>query len=385
MNQIDKCIRCGFCLESCPTFQLTGDETESPRGRIYLVKNLLDGQVNATDISHSINHCLGCLACETACPSGVEYSSILELARERIDKSESKINKRRFLKSLLLSTITRPKRNQIATRFSFLGNRLLRFLSSKSLMAKVPTPETLIKLKEDYPTPSRRVYFLEGCSMSTLYKDTNESTIRLLRRHGCDVILIPSSYCCGSLHFHNGKKVTALQLANSLTHFVKENIPIITNSAGCGSTLKAYRKHPEILNGERISLTTVDICEFLHEIGFKPKPKNPVKVTYHDACHLAHGQRIKSSPRELIKSVPGVELIELQDSDTCCGSAGIYNFLEPDFANQLIEKKWKNIVQTGAEIVLTGNPGCLAWINQIASEKGSSIKVMHTAKFLADD
>lgn len=357
---------------------LTGKETESPRGRIYLVRSAIEGSMDwDSSVQKHLDTCLGCRACETSCPSGVEYGSILEMAREKLESKNLRPFRERFARRVLLDTITNPNKLRWAIR---LGKCVREFvtkcLSPDKQEAIMPIPETGEWSSSVYPIPTRKVYFLQGCAMSVLYSVTNAATIHLLRMHGCEVLIPRNVKCCGALHLHSGNVGSARKFAEQLICSMSEDIPIITNSAGCGSVMKDYPS-------KRVCKNTKDISEFLIEIGYKPTPRQNIRVTYHDACHLAHGQQIRNEPRELLKATPGVTLVEMDESDRCCGSAGIYNLTQPKLAKELLNRKWERIVETGAEIVVTGNPGCLAWIQQAASESNSKIRVVHTALFLA--
>jgi glycolate oxidase iron-sulfur subunit len=372
-----KCIRCGFCLESCPTFLETGEETESPRGRIYLVRSAEEGRIAWEDTRPHIDQCLGCRACETACPSAVQYGEILELARDRLER-HSGISARR----ILLKTMTRPKslRMQLSLGKLLPGRRIPRVLSRllsgqdpEANRPTIPVAKSLPLLNEAEQSAVRgKVFVLEGCVMRVLYPHVNEITKRLLRRIGFETIESRQG-CCGALHAHNGYLEGAKAMRAKLSVGMPDH-PIVVNSAGCGSWLKEG------------AIQAVDASEFLFANGLGDllvkQPAKPVRVTYHDACHLSHGQGIRSQPRQLLQSVPGLELIELNEAEMCCGSAGIYNLTQPKMARQLLERKWRNIEATGAQIVATGNPGCHAWIRQAAEEHGKKVEVLHTLEVL---
>ena len=374
-----QCIRCGFCLEACPTFVLTGEETESPRGRIYLARSAEEGNIAWHDARPHVDQCLGCLACTTACPSGVKYGEILEIARERTSKSVPK--------KVFLSGITKPGQLRLQLSLGRLlpGKRIPRLLS-RLLSGEVPEADRPVvpmsiprrPLDETQLPPVRgKVAMLEGCAMRVLYPGVNEATVRLLRRVGLEVWQ-GNQGCCGALHAHNSYRREAIEMRDRLFEQLPAELPIVVNSAGCGSWLK---------DSDRANV--FDISEFLVQEGLpgvlrRLPEKSAQRVAYHDACHLAHGQGIRSAPRDLLNAVPGLNLVEIQESDMCCGSAGIYNVLQPKMARELLERKWKNIEDSGADCVVMGNPGCQSWIGQAAKERGSSIRVQHTLEVIED-
>ena len=386
------CIRCGFCLEACPTFVTTGNEMESPRGRIYLVRSALEGRVEwQEDVRPHLDHCLGCRACETACPSGVEYGTILELARDKVEQ-----DKPQFTKLTLLNSTTKPSalRAQLALGNLLPGKRMPGFiskvLSGHSAEADLPTPQkadTLPPLNLANLTPIRgQVYLLEGCAMRVLYPRVHEATRRLLRRVGYEVLDVEQG-CCGALHAHNGYVDNAKRLATELLLSMPKEIPVIVNSAGCGSTMKDYENLlPDTAGAPKMAKRTFDASEFLFNNGLQDMLQTAngiaVRATYHDACHLAHGQKITSQPRALLEAIPHLELVPLPEADMCCGSAGIYNVLQPQMARSLVERKYANIASTLANVVATGNPGCHSWIAQAAKEHGQSVLVLHTLELL---
>jgi glycolate oxidase iron-sulfur subunit len=374
-----QCIRCGFCLESCPTFALTGEETESPRGRIYLVRSAEEGKIAWEDAKPHIDQCLGCLACVTACPSGVKYGEIFEIARDRTAKSRPK--------KWLLSGMAKPGLLRIQLKLAKLmpGRRIPGFVSRllsghapEADLPSIPPAMKLAPLDESKLAPIRgRVAMLEGCAMQVLYPQVNEITKRMLRRIGFETLPIDLG-CCGALHAHNGYLGEAIAMRMWLLEKVPRGVPLIVNSAGCGAWLKG-----EIVEKRQV----FDVSEFLLSEGLadalsREEMRSPISVTYHDACHLAHGQGIRSAPRELLMSVPGLRLVEMLEADTCCGSAGIYNILQPEMARRLLERKWANVADTGASIVATGNPGCHSWIAQAAREHGGNVEVLHTLEVL---
>lgn len=401
------CIRCGFCLESCPTFAVTGNEMESPRGRIYLVRSAIKGKLQwEEDVRPHLDLCLGCRNCETACPSAVEYGAILELARDRIEQARPQIVK----KGLLAST-TSPiiLKTQLALGGLLPGRRipgpLARLLSDDPPEADKPSPQPsghLPPLEESSLPPVKgEVYLLEGCAMRVLFPRVHQATRRLLRRIGYRV-RETSQGCCGALHAHNGYLDEARKMARKLIDAMPADLPIIVNSAGCGSTMKEYGHllagtgfqpvgiQPVGIQGhpapESFAPRVFDAAEFLFKNGLlealATAPGVHERVTYHDACHLSHGQKITQPPRQLIKTIPGIEYVELPEAEMCCGSAGIYNVTQPKMARTLVERKMANVESTGALYVATGNPGCHAWIAQAAREHGGQVTVLHTMELL---
>lgn len=376
------CIRCGFCLEDCPTFVETSSELESPRGRIYLVRSAIEGKLAWDDIKPHIDLCLGCRACETACPSGVQYGAILEMARDKLGTT--------FTKQALLAGTTNPKllKAQLSAAKLLPGKRLpgfiSRVLSGSTAEADLPTPQTpkpLTPLVTERPIRGE-VYMLTGCAMQVLYPRVHECTRRLLRRIGYMVKDVEQG-CCGALHAHNGDLDTARKMAMSLSRSFPGDFPIVVNSAGCGSTMKEYG---DLFGDADFAKRTFDLSEFLLAHGLVDELKTAPgfsgkRITYHDACHLSHGQKITSAPRQLIQAIPNATYVELPESMMCCGSAGVYNVLQPQMARRLLNRKIGHIQETHADIVATGNPGCHAWIAQGCGEvKGP--KVLHTAELL---
>lgn len=388
-----QCIRCGFCLEACPTFLETGDERQSPRGRIYLVRSADEGKLKwAADVEPHLDTCLGCRACEPACPSGVEYGQILELARQKIEEEHPHRARR-----ILLDGMTRPGlfKLQLAASKALPGNRMPGLMSN--LIAHAPAEADLPKPQRvpdwepldvsKLPEIQGEVALLYGCAMRVLYPRVHEATQRLLRRVGFRVHDISAKLgCCGALHAHAGELETAQQLAQGLVDHLPADVPLVVNSAGCGSTIKEYGHLLESENGLGVAQRTFDISEFLLTHGLTERlveaPEQSVRATYHDACHLAHGQRITQPPRQLLEAIPGWNWTPLPESDLCCGSAGTYNLFQPVMARRLLERKWHAIESTAAQVVVLGNPGCHAWIAQAAREHADRARVLHTAEAL---
>jgi glycolate oxidase iron-sulfur subunit len=387
-----QCIRCGFCLEACPTYLETGMETESPRGRIYLVRSAEEGtlQYSHAAVGRHLDLCVGCRACEPACPSGVEYGAILELARQRLSGRGGSWLKRRFVDAVSSPSLLKA---QLLLGGVLPGRRiptlLSRLLSGKRPEAEKPRAQRAFdwpKLADaEVPPVKGEVYLLEGCAMRVLYPRVHEATRRLLRRVGF-AVRGSRAGCCGALHAHQGCLDRARKLARSLEDVMPDDLPIIVNSAGCGSFLKDH--------GDALATRTKDVSEFLLEQGLSKALQdlraphmlqvlqNPLRATYHEACHLAHGQRIREQPRELLRATPGLKLVELAEADLCCGSGGVYNVFQPEMARRLLDRKWRNVEDTGATLLVTGNPGCQSWLEQASREHGCRVRVMHTAEVL---
>ncbi len=394
MKQLEElavhCIRCGFCLEDCPTFQVTGSELESPRGRIYLARSAEAGKIDWQDVQPHFDRCLGCLACETSCPSGVHYGQILELAREQINAKKPNHK----LKNLIhLTTSPGPFKAAISLGKVLPKGKLPKFLDvsedGSPSQAELPHIQSnkLPPLKDrDLPAVLGEVYFLEGCAMRVLYPRVHEASKRLLRRVGYTVKTVQQG-CCGSMDAHNGYLSEARAKADALIASMPGSSPVIVNSAGCGSTMTHYQ---DLLGprGKEFAARCVDISTFLRKQGLEAvlassKGVDFKPTTYHDACHLAHGQKSKEDPRALIRAVPDIQYLELPESDTCCGSAGVYNFTQPKLSKDLLDRKVDHIEDSHAEIIVLGNPGCHAWIAQgVRQRHKDRIQVLHIAEFL---
>lgn len=385
-----QCIRCGFCLESCPTFLITGDESQSPRGRITLAREADQNQTWDKSTHQSLDSCLGCRACETACPSGVQYGKILELAR-----AESQAKHGNPHQKTLINTISNHKlaRLQFALGGLLPGKKppsfISKLLSGQPAEANAPTlpefnPWPPIPA-EELPPIIGEVYLLEGCVMRVLYPGVHEATRRLLRRVGFTV-RESNAGCCGALHAHAGYLPEAESRAQALAAAMPDDLPVIINSAGCGSTIREYGS---IIgsNLEPFAQRAQDATTFLADHGLASQLQTTsrlknITVTYHEACHLVHGQKISQSPKDLLQSIPGITLSPLVEADLCCGSAGTYNVFQPAKARELLNRKWANITQTQAQIVVTGNPGCQSWIEQANQESDRPVRVLHTLELL---
>jgi len=368
------CVHCGFCLPACPTYQLWGEEMDSPRGRIHLLTQVLDGTPLTDEAASHFDRCLGCMACMTACPSGVQYDSLLEAARE-MTASSSSVRERAifsvFPYPARLRALSAPLR---VLQRSGLSARLPGFLG-QALRLAPPVPPR-VRLPTRIPARGRRravVGLLTGCVQSVFFPQVNAATARVLAMEGCDVIVPRSQGCCGALSSHSGRRSEAFRFSSSLASaFSRAGVDaIVVNSAGCGSFMKSS------MDG------VVDFSEFLVSLGpVAPRHPLPVTAAYHDACHLLHAQRISSQPRELLRSIPSLSLVELADAGNCCGSAGVYNLLQPEAAAELGARKASSVIDSGASLLISANPGCSLQIAASLRDQGRSVRVAHTAEVL---
>lgn len=403
-EQLNNCIRCGMCLPSCPTYQLTGRERSSPRGRISLIRAVAEGDlpIESASFQQEMSDCLGCLACVTACPAGVQYGQLLETARDQIERLPRPWWKRWATRGVL-GLFDRPRWLSFFTRLLFLYQRsglkpLARLLPKKlyelqRLLPQVAWKSSRQRLPAQVPAtgPARgRVAVLLGCVMDVLFVRENLATVEVLQRQGFACSIPQKPTCCGALHAHTGQLDWARHQARQWIE-AWEQEPVdafIVNSAGCGNCMKHY---PELFRedaewherAQRFASKVRDVQEFLAEIPLDPAlPKGCQKLTYHDACHLAHGQGIRQAPRQLLREIAGDGYRELGDADLCCGSAGTYNVTHFESASQLLDKKVDAILATGAEVVGVANPGCLLQIRYGLERCASSVKAEHPVVLL---
>lgn len=396
------CIHCGLCLSSCPTYLETGNENDSPRGRIYLMRAVQDGRLPLSDtVVRHIDLCLGCRACEAVCPSGVQYGELLEATREHIEKHFRRSAFQTFLRRVAIEKVFPfPWRMRLALwpanllRRTGIERLLPKF--ARDALALVPEDRGQVVLPEVSParTESRgRVGFISGCVMSVMFGETNAASVRLLNQAGYEVVTPKAQTCCGALYAHGGNLGRARDCArHNIEVFEKLNLDaIIINAAGCGSTLKEYGHllHDDVEWFERARKFSAKVKDLTESLSGLPLPLATrhsslvTRVTYHDACHLAHPQRITKAPRDLVRAVAGSNFVELPESDVCCGSAGSYNLTEPAMAERLQQRKIQNILQTGAKIVVTTNPGCILQIRAGLQKAGTGdIEVLHIADYL---
>jgi len=387
---IDDCVHCGFCLPACPTYQSWNEEMDSPRGRIYLMKSLVEGKIDLTDtVIEHFDRCLGCMACVTACPSGVKYGALIIETRAEVERARRSVSERMF-RSMIFALFPHPQRLRAMAALQLVYMRSgLRFLARllpkrlrnlESLMPPVKWKNVTAKLPPFTPAvgPRRaRVALLQGCVQRVYFPGVNEATIRVLAAEGCDVLVPPDLGCCGALSEHAGRDGEATRLERTAIEVLeKADVDaIVVNAAGCGSTMKHW-KNP-------IAKKVKDVTEFLVTLGPVAK-RNPLdlKITYHDACHLAHAQQIRSQPRMLLTAIPGVKVGEVPDGDQCCGSAGIYNLVEPESAREIGDRKVDNILSVAPELLVTANPGCTLQIEKILRERGRSVRTAHVMEVL---
>lgn len=397
-RDLQRCIHCGLCLQACPTFVETGQEAESPRGRIYLMRAVVDGRLRWEQIAPHLDACMGCLGCQTACPSGVPYAQLIEAAREQVERY-ARTPLQRWFRQQAIRSFTTPWRLHAMLRMA----RLLRMKQVPRWFARLlGAPESVVRLPRwDMFNSSNlsgripaqgeqrgRVGLLLGCVMRVLFPQVHRATIEVLTHSGLEVVIPPNQGCCGALWVHNGYPLHARKLARQLFAAFREVDYIVVNAAGCGSTMKEYPRLFEGLREEaeaqRFSQRVRDVNELLAGIGiYAPLHPVPVRLTCHDACHLVHGQGIREQPRQLLRQAPGVELIEMEGSELCCGSAGIYNLLQPKLASAALKRKVEAILATGAEAVVSANPGCTLWIAQGLAEAGNPLPIYHPVEILA--
>ena len=409
-DQLVECIHCGLCLEACPTYGQILREEDSPRGRIYLMRSVSEGHagIDPSVLKH-LDVCLGCRACETACPSGVRYGFLLEHTRTHIEEHGRRPLVSRLLRRVMMEVFTHSGLMALAMFGASLPGRFLRKPPSApgglvtklfgsheqggTLFLENYPPLRPQRLKGFTPAEGQRrlkVALLEGCVMPVLFPEVNQATVRVLSALGCDVTVPAGQGCCGALHVHNGYSSAAAKMAlRNIEAFEKAQCDVIAiNSAGCGSTLEEYANlfqpgTEEHRRAEAFSAKVKDVSEVIVDL----LPESclgalDVTVTYHDACHLAHGQKIRTQPRMMLTAIAGLKLVELEESDHCCGSAGVYSFAQPGLATQLQSRKVANIEATGAEIVATGNPGCQMWIRSGLKKAGSRIRALHPIEIL---
>lgn len=415
---VQQCMHCGLCLPTCPTYDATQIERHSPRGRIALMRAIADDRLEPTRaFGEELYFCLGCLACMTACPAGVNYAELFERARAEVERVGKLRNPKRNLirwftvkwlfmdlrRLRLLGRLMRVYQWRWLGLQSFLRKSgVLRLLPKRLRELEAMTPDVQRRFSHQLIaeiTPAvgarrHRVALLTGCAQDLIFSDVNRDTVEVLAHNGCEIYTPRNQQCCGSLHAHNGELELARRLARmNIDQFPPEQFDaIITNAGGCGSHLKhyahlladdpAYRARAELWDRK-----CKDAHEWLAQIGLESPPASgapPFVATYHESCHLSHGQRIVEQPRQLLRAIPNLKLVELPESNWCCGSAGIYNLTQPEMANQLLDRKIRHLKSTGATVVATANPGCQLQLINGAKAQGLKMRVAHPMTLLAE-
>nr|WP_197969911.1 (Fe-S)-binding protein [Mesobacillus harenae] len=408
-NKWADCVHCGMCLESCPTYEQTGQEQHSPRGRVHLIKSVAEGklQVNEQFID-PVFQCLDCRACTTACPADVDVGGLIEEARGQIRQAMPLTGLKGAVSKLFLHDLF-PHQNRLNTVGSLLKfyqksgmqkvvrkTKLLNIMPQHLADMEAIMPEVKSPVKKKYKDvkvikskgeTKREVAMLTGCIMDVMFSDINESTINVLTRNGNDVVIPQNQTCCGALHVHAGDRDMGRKLAKQNMEAFEDFDKIIVNAAGCGCMMKEYaelfKEDREMhAKAEKFSEKVEDISKHLHDTGYeKPKTEMKTKITYHDACHLAHGQGIRQQPRDILLNIPGVDMVSMPNSDRCCGSAGIYNITNPEMANAVLESKMEN-VPDDVEMISMGNPGCMLQMAMGVQKYGRNQKIVHTVQLL---
>jgi glycolate oxidase iron-sulfur subunit len=405
----DDCVHCGFCLPTCPTWQNWQEEMDSPRGRIDLFRALEDGRVEMTpSVAEHFDRCLGCFACVTACPSGVRYDHIIDRARVRVEREHPRSLRDRAWRAFVFALFTRPAALRVAAFVLWLGRvsglrwlvhrlGLLRISPRLAAMDALAPAVTWSEVTEALPerTPAQgerrlRAGLLGGCVQRVFFPNVNGATVRVLAAEGVEVVVPPGQGCCGALSVHAGRDEEARRLVRDLVErFERAEVDVVVvNAAGCGSHLKdlaeLFRDAPDFLPRARAFSEKVrDVSELLASLSARAK-RHPLaaRVAYHSPCHLGHAQRIQDPPRALLRAIPGVELVEIPDGEQCCGSAGIYNLVEPRSADAIGKRKAEAVRSTGATLLASANPGCSLQIRRTLEEAGADIEAAHPVEIL---
>ena len=411
-NLLADCVHCGFCLPACPTYALWSRETDSPRGRIHLMKVALEGKTEITDeFARHFDTCLGCMACVTACPSGVQYDKLVEATRPQIERHIDRSKSDRLFRRIIFSLFPYPTRlrwiavklwgyQRLGVRWFVRNSGLLSLLPRKLQAMEAMAPQISFgELFSSIPAripavgkPRKRVAVLLGCVQRVFFSNVNQATLRVLAAEGCEVVVPQDQGCCGALMYHAGQEDDAITMARKfIDEFDKEieNIDaIVINAAGCGSTLKQYG---HILADDPVYATKAkalsakcrDISEILAELEPRaPRHPLPIRIAYHDACHLRHAQNITAEPRQVLAQVPELDVREIPEAGMCCGSAGIYNLVEPEAAEELGALKAKQCLTTEADTIVSSNPGCLLQIKSSLERSGRTLRTMHLVEIV---
>ena len=410
---IDTCVHCGFCLATCPSYRIIGKEMDSPRGRIYLMDAINKGEAEIDTVtSQHFDSCLGCLACVTTCPSGVQYDQLIAATRPQIERNQPRNLPDRLIRSLIFNLFPYPNRlryllpplwlyqksglQQLVRNTGMLKKLTPRLAAMEAILPQITSSSLRGDLPDVIPaqgTKRYRVGMILGCVQRLFFSPVNEATARVLTANGCEVVIPPNQGCCAALPAHQGQEAQAQTLARQMIDsFIDEDLDaIIINAAGCGHTLKEYghilADDPEYQQkADDFANKVQDVQEFLASIEFTaelhPLASAELTLVYQDACHLLHGQKISLQPRQLLRKIPGVKLREPMDASLCCGSAGVYNMLQPETADELGRQKAANLVNTGASIIASPNPGCSLQIQKHLDLKGSEVKLLHPVELL---
>jgi glycolate oxidase iron-sulfur subunit len=396
---VDACVHCGFCLPTCPTYVTMGDELNSPRGRIVLMKEVLEGELELDDALPALDNCLGCQACQTACPSGVEYGDLITAFRARAEPLRARQPLERAQRALVLGTLPHPRRLRLAARLALLARPLSAALPGAlgPLLALLPErlPPRAAPLAAVHPAQGSRrarVALLTGCAQQVLAPDITAATVRVLTRNGVEVVVPPGQGCCGALALHTGAADRARGLARRNLAAFGDGAgvdAVVTNAAGCGSGMREYgllfAGTPEEEKAQRLAERTVDVTSFLHTLGLSTTPPpapGPRRVAYQDACHLAHAQGVRNAPRALLAAIDGVTVVEPAEWELCCGSAGTYNVERPEVARELGARKARNLAATAPDLIASGNIGCITQLQVHLTALGHETEVLHTMQVL---
>ncbi|HIK16033.1 MAG TPA: 4Fe-4S dicluster domain-containing protein [Leptolyngbyaceae cyanobacterium M33_DOE_097] len=410
---IDACVHCGFCLSTCPSYRVIGQETDSPRGRIYLMDGVNEGEIplSPTTVQH-FDTCLGCLACVTTCPSGVRYDKLIESTRQQIERNHPRSPAEKLLRNLIFSTFPYPQRLRVLLRplglyqktglqklvrsLGFLAQISPQLAAMERLLPRISPQAFHDGLPEIVPavgTQRYRVGMLLGCVQRLFNPEVNDATVRVLTANGCEVVMPKMQGCCGAIAHHQGREAQTQELARQLIDsFAAADVDyVLINASGCGHTLKEYGSiladDPAYAEKAKAFASQVrDVQEFLAEVGLtaplNPLQAEPLTLVYQDACHMLHGQKISVQPRQLLRKIPGVTLREPVDAALCCGSAGVYNILQPEVSAELGQQKVENLLNTGATAIASANIGCYVQISQHLALKGKIVPVLHPMQLL---
>ena len=405
LDMIGDCVHCGFCLPTCPTYSIWGEEMDSPRGRIYLMESGLKGEPMTDTMVGHFDACLGCMACVTACPSGVQYDKLIEATRAQVERRHERTRREKLLRAMIFSLFPYPQRLRLlrGPLRAYQRTGLERALRRTRILDKSPKLAALEsltpRLGRNVRIPARNpavgpqravVGMLLGCVQREFFPDVNAATVRVLQAEGCEVVVPKGQGCCGALSVHNGREEEAQRFARAVVDkFDEASVEhVVVNAAGCGSAMKEYADlladNPAYAERAKAFADKVrDISEILVELGpVAPRHPLPMVAAYHDACHLAHAQGVRSQPRQLLAGIPQLEVREIADPEICCGSAGIYNVLNPEPARELGDRKAAAVLATGAEVLVTANPGCLMQVASSIERTGGSIAMAHTVEVL---